>query len=126
MVEANGILLWALEGLNRLIANNLAFTNSKVINDTREDYKKMNDTVYKLLKTNYSVTKNAKDRVKKTDFETDYSIWIQSESDYGGVSKKNIRARMQKHGIPLIEYGHIFYYCGIVPKNTQKTHEDFC
>jgi P4 family phage/plasmid primase-like protien len=111
--ESEGIFLWALEGLNRLIANNFTFTTSVVSENAKDEYKKMNDTVYKFLREDYIITENKKDKIKKTDFEDSYNLWKVTDNENTGVEKKNVKNRMAKHGIALVEYGHVFYYVGI-------------
>lgn len=111
--EIDGIFLWALDGLNRLIDNNYTFTSSAIVEMAKESYKQMNDTIYKFLASKYIITKNNKDRIKKTDFENEYLTWVNTENGYVGVDKKNIKNRMEKHGIALIDYGHILHYQGI-------------
>ena len=115
--EATGIFLWALEGLNRLITNNYNFTTSIVSEKAKDEYKKMNDTVYRFIREDYIITENNKDKIKKTEFEDSYNIWKASENENVGVEKRNVKNRMAKHGICLVEYGHIFYYSGIKKLN---------
>ena len=119
--EAEGIFLWALEGLNRLITNNYNFTTSIVSEKAKDEYKKMNDTVYRFIRDDYIITENKKDKIKKTDFEDSYNLWKFAENEDVGVEKRNVKNRMVKHGICLVEYGHIFYYSGI--KKVDKPKE---
>ena len=44
--EAEGIFLWALEGLQRLVANNFKFTESDRIRENREAVKRDNNNIF--------------------------------------------------------------------------------
>ncbi len=111
--EKEGIFLWALEGLNRLRAKNFRFTRSTAAQSANEEYKQMNDTIYKFLCMNYTVTRDKKDRIKKTEFEDDYWNWTRLENDGIGVSKRNIKDRMTKHGISISVYNGLSHYIGL-------------
>ena len=47
--EAEGIFLWALEGLQRLVANNFKFTESDRIRANREAVKRDNNNIFDFL-----------------------------------------------------------------------------
>lgn len=73
--------------------------------------------MYRFIREDYIITENNKDKIKKTEFEDSYNIWKASENENVGVEKRNVKNRMAKHGICLVEYGHIFYYSGIKKLN---------
>jgi putative DNA primase/helicase len=113
--EADGIFLWALQGLHRLINNNFKFTHSEVCKQALEEYKCANDSLYNFIKENYNVTNNKKDRMRKTDFERDYRMWC-SYNDIQQLERKNISARALKHGISCTTIHGYSYYEGIARK----------
>ncbi|WP_217813416.1 phage/plasmid primase, P4 family [Clostridium tyrobutyricum] len=114
-LEADGVFLWGLEGLHRLIDNNYKFTHSGACDRALEEYRQANDSLYKFIKQNYLITDNKKDRIRKTDFEGEYAAWA-LRNDITALEKKNIQARAMKHGIPLIKLHGDYYYRGIIRK----------
>ena len=115
--ESEGIFLWSLEGLNRLMNNDYKFTKSKRSREALEDYRQVNDSLYRFLRSEYSITKDKNDRVKKTDFEYEYSLWA-SQEEINGLEKKNIKNRMLKHGISCIPYNGYPCYLGLLKLKT--------
>ena len=61
--EAEGIFLWAFEGLQRLVANNFKFTESDRIRENREAVKRDNNNIFDFMDCEY------KAMLKKTDIE---------------------------------------------------------
>ena len=49
--EVEGILLWAFEGLQRLVANNFRFTESQRTRENREAVKRDNNNVFDFLES---------------------------------------------------------------------------
>ena len=49
--EAEGIFLWALEGLQRLVANNFKFTESDRIRENREAVKRDNNNIFDFMES---------------------------------------------------------------------------
>ena len=47
--EAEGIFLWAFEGLQRLVANNFKFTESERIRENREAVKRDNNNIFDFM-----------------------------------------------------------------------------
>jgi putative DNA primase/helicase len=111
-LETNGIFQWALEGLNRLIDNNYKFTHSDICSTALEEYKFANDSFYKFIKENYTITFDKKDCVKKTSLEDEYIRWAFS-NEIQSLDKKNISARALKHGIGYGKSMGGWYYKGI-------------
>lgn len=109
--EAEGILLWALEGLHRLIDNDYRFSKSEASIKALEEYRGMNDSLYSFINENYIKTNDKKDRVLKTDLENAYHDWCTAE-DIEPIRKKNVASRALKHGIKLIKSNQ-YYYVGI-------------
>lgn len=114
-LEADGIFLWGLEGLHRLIDNNYKFTHSGACDRALEEYRQANDSLYKFIKQNYLITDNKKDRIRKTDFEGEYAAWA-LRNDITALEKKNIQARALKHGISFVKSSGDYYYERIIRK----------
>lgn len=114
--EVDGIFLWALEGVKRFINNDFKFTNSVKSDAALEDYRSMNDSLYRFIKEKANITNNKKDRVKKTDFEYAYILWV-SKEEISGLEKKNIKPRMLKYGIPTVMHCGVVCYTGILLKD---------
>ncbi|MGM9916516.1 phage/plasmid primase, P4 family [Anaerotignum sp.] len=111
--ELDGIFLWGLEGLKRLIGNGFRFTQSCRNKETMQEYRETSDTLFRYISEKCEMTGNVRnDRIKKTDFESDYEKWCYIEG-LNGVQQKNIRARMESYGIPKGKYCGDYYYKGI-------------
>lgn len=107
--EADGIFMWFLEGLHRLIDNNLTFSESNAIAKTVNEFRNNIDTLYHYISENYEITENKMDRIKKTEFEASYTTWC-ADNEYKAISKKNIKERAAKIGINPILWHGIQYY----------------
>lgn len=116
--EADGIFLWAMEGLRRLIDNKYKFTQSDICVQALEDYKCANDSLYNFIIEKYIITGDRRDRIKKTLFENDYISWCEI-NDKQALERKNIPERALKHGITKIKSCGDNYYQGITKKGTQ-------
>lgn len=111
--EFDGIFMWALEGLQRLMANNYVFTQSNANLITLSEYRSRLDTVFAFLKENCEITGDAKkDRIKKTLFEQDYSNWCYL-NELNPLHKKNIAKRMEENGVECSVYCGYCCYKGI-------------
>lgn len=113
--EKEGIVLWALEGLKRLIANQFKLTVSERSRAAMSEYRAMNDTFYKFITENYEITRDKSDRVKKTDLEDLYLRWTQ-DNEVEAIKKKNIKERAKLSNIGLVKVQGVFYYNGITEK----------
>lgn len=107
--EADGIFMWFLEGLHRLIDNNLTFSESNAIAKTVNEFRNNIDTLYHYISENYEITENKMDRIKKTEFEASYTTWC-ADNEYKAISKKNIKERAAKIGVTLIRTQESNYY----------------
>lgn len=70
--EKDGIARWGIEGLQRLIKNKFNFSNCSSSETAVSEYRSRVDTFYKFIHENYEITRCKTDRIKKTDFETNY------------------------------------------------------
>jgi len=112
-LEVDGIIQWALEGLHKLIDNGFNITISDRSKVALEEYREINDTIFRYLTEKCSITKDMKDKVAKKAFEDDYIIWCKS-NDYEPLEKKNIKYRMKGHEIICNKSDGYWYYRGVV------------
>lgn len=110
--ESEGIALWALEGLDRLIKNGYKFTDSKASEEAVKEYRMKSDSLYRYVTEVYEITGDISHRITKTDFEREYDSWSYVNEISHPIQKKNIRDRAQKIGI---KYGKVSnnYYMGL-------------
>lgn len=122
--EADGIFMWALEGLNRLIKNGFRFTECRAEEKTIETYRTKVDTLYNYVNECYIITGNNADRVKKSEFEDGYARWCKDNENVSiPLKKKNIAERAAQIGIPLIKSNNC-YYVGIVSDFKENVEEE--
>lgn len=107
--EKDGIFMWFLEGLHRLIDNDFEFTESKAIDEAINEYRNNIDTLYHYISENCEITENKMDRIKKTEFEARYTAWC-ADNEYKAIFKKNIKERAAKIGITLTKWHGDWYY----------------
>ena len=122
--EIPGIVMWALEGLHRLIDNGYRFTKSKSSELSKEAYHKAMDNVYRFVTENYVVTHEYNDRVSKKDFDDAYHRWACSDDSIKEVERKNLSARMEAIGITsgqgnIRDRRNVVVYRGIKEKSTE-------
>ena len=112
MKEADGIFMWALEGLYRLRTNRYSFTKCIASENMLKEYRANTDTIYRFLDECFYITNEKTDRIKKTDFETQYQRWCLI-NDYKALNKRNIKERVEKNGVSCVKYYGIFCYTGL-------------
>lgn len=78
--EAEGIFLWAFEGLQRLIANNFKFTESQRTRDNREAVKRDNNNVYDFLESEGYIRLTADSSISSKDLYEIYRMWCEENS----------------------------------------------
>lgn len=121
--ELDGIYAWGLEGLNRLIKNNYRFTYSRANAKALEEYRGNIDTLHAFITENCELTENYKsDRIKKTDFETDYSNWC-FINEVNGLAPKNIKERAIKNNLQFGKTNGIYFYKGIRYKTESRYYK---
>jgi P4 family phage/plasmid primase-like protien len=109
--EADGIFLWALQGLHRLIENNYKFTEPESMKSIMQEYREHSDTVYQFMQRDCIETANDKDRIKRSEFYERYQAFCESENRKP-VSVQNLPQRMAKLGHNLKKRGE-YYFTGI-------------
>ena len=110
--EKEGIVLWAIEGLKRLISNKFKLTVSERSIVANEDYRKMNDTFFRFITENYTMTGDKKDMIPKKDLEEAYLRFC-NDNDLTPLDKKNIPERAGANGIIYGKYNGYWYYRGL-------------
>ena len=78
--EAEGIFLWALEGLQRLVANNFQFTESDRIRENREAVKRDNNNIFDFLESEGYIRRKADASISSKDFYEIYRMWCEENS----------------------------------------------
>lgn len=111
--EIEGIVLWALEGLDRLLANDLTFTKSGACEQAIHEYRSKSDSLYWFIKEHYVVTTDHTDRVLKSKLDKEYEMWCHT-NDITPIKKKNIADRSKKQGI-YTKRSNGLYYTHIEP-----------
>ena len=78
--EAEGIFLWALEGLRRLAANNFKFTESDRIRENREAVKRDNNNIFDFMESEGYIRRKADASISSKDFYEIYRMWCEENS----------------------------------------------
>lgn len=110
--EIEGIILWALQGLKRLIKNGFILTESEVSKQANIQYRANNDSLFRYILEECIVTNNKKDKIHKPDFETRYAKFC-GVNGITALNQVNIKERAEKNGIICNKSNGYFYYRGI-------------
>ena len=78
--EAEGIFLWAFEGLQRLVANNFKFTESDRIRENREAVKRDNNNIFDFMESEGYIRCKADASISSKDFYEIYRKWCEENS----------------------------------------------
>ena len=78
--EAEGIFLWAFEGLRRLVANNFKFTESQRIQDNREAVKRDNNNIFDFLDSVGYIRLRPDADTSSKDLYRVYRMWCEENS----------------------------------------------
>ena len=78
--EAEGIFLWAFEGLQRLVANNFKFTESDRIRENREAVKRDNNNIFDFMESEGYIRCKADASISSKDFYEIYRMWCEENS----------------------------------------------
>ena len=73
--EAEGIFLWAFEGLQRLVRNNFKFTESQRTRENREAVKRDNNNVYDFLESDGYIRLKADMSISSKELYAIYRMW---------------------------------------------------
>lgn len=112
--ELDGIFLWAMEGLKRLKKNKFKFSRCEASENCIREYRENIDTFYRFIKSNYELTGNRADKVKKTELDSDYVDWYKSNvSPFQTINKRKIKEKAKKNGIIVVKVDGYSYYAGV-------------
>ena len=78
--EAEGIFLWAFEGLQRLVANSFKFTESDRIRANREAVKRDNNNIFDFMDSDGYIRRKADASISSKDFYAIYRLWCEENS----------------------------------------------
>lgn len=78
--EAEGIFLWAFEGLQRLVVNNFKFTESQRTRDNREAVKRDNNNVFDFLESEGYIRLKADGTISSKDLYEIYRMWCEENN----------------------------------------------
>ena len=122
--ERDIILVWALEGLHRLIKNKWKFSNCIAAEKAKQEYRLKLDSILRFIDENhYIITGNHSDRISKADFEFQYTKWCVTNG-YTAVNSLNIVQRMESLGCPR-DKGNVDDQRGIaIYRKIKKLTED--
>ena len=119
LAERNGIFMWGLQGLHRLIGNNYNFTSCQACEDIMTQYRGESDTLFAFLNANYIITGNKQDRVKKLDLYNQYVAWC-TKTERTSLSRTSTYKRAEKNGLGQTMYCGYSCFSGLKEK-----HEGF-
>ena len=78
--EAEGIFLWAFEGLQRLVANNFKFTESQRTQDNREAVKRDNNNIFDFLESEGYIRLKADCTISSKELYEIYRMWCEENN----------------------------------------------
>ena len=78
--EAEGIFLWAFEGLQRLVGNGFRFTESERIRKNREAVKRDNNNMFEFLESEGYIQLNSEASISSKELYEIYLIWCEENS----------------------------------------------
>ena len=78
--EAEGIFLWAFEGLQRLVANNFKFSESDRIRENREAVKRDNNNIFDFMESVGYIRLKADASISSKLFYQIYRMWCEENS----------------------------------------------
>ena len=78
--EAEGIFLWAFEGLQRLVANHFKFTESQRIKSNREAVKRDNNNVFDFMESDGYIRLKADCYISSKELYEIYRMWCEENN----------------------------------------------
>lgn len=121
--EKDYIFKWALEGLERLINNEFRFTQSKKMNEAKEEFSIDIDSVRAFIRNNYDITENKKDRYKTKVVYDEYNNYC-LEEELIPVSKKNFKLRLKNLNIGFTVYCGSDHYTNLKEKDLIEVKDE--
>ncbi len=86
--EAEGIFLWAFEGLQRLVGNNFKFTESQRTKENRESVKRDNNNVFDFLESEGYIRLQVDCSISSRDLYEIYRMWCE-ENNLSPLKKRS-------------------------------------
>ena len=78
--EAEGIFLWAFEGLQRLVANNFQFTESERVRENREAVRRDNNNIFDFMESRGYVVRSPEASISSKKLYEVYRMWCEENS----------------------------------------------
>ena len=94
--EAEGILLWCLEGLQRLRKNKFHFTESGRTRDNREEVRRNADNILLFLRSEGYIRLKADCAITSAELYAIYCMWC-SDNTYKPMSARTLSMTLKKH-----------------------------
>lgn len=96
MEESEGIFLWCLEGLYRLLANNYRFTISGQAKENVETVKRSSNNVIEFLQSEGYIRLKADRTITSADLYAIYCIWC-NDNTYKPLAARTVSMTLKKH-----------------------------
>lgn len=109
LLDKEYIFQWSMEGLKRLLNNNLKFTYSSQSEQAKNNYAIKSDSVRAFINEYYVITDNNKDRIRKTLLYPQYEKWC-NENGKKIVSSDTFKERLDNLNVKLIKNSNWYYY----------------
>lgn len=121
LLDKEYIFTWSMEGLKRLMNNNLKFSHSEKSEDAKEGYSIKSDSVRAFIYEKYDITGDKKDKVAPILYD-EYVSYCNIEGR-NPVNKANFKERMKNIGVEYRKNSN-FYYFGLKKKELTPIEED--
>ena len=94
--EIEGIFLWCLDGLRRLIGNNYRFTESDRTKDNRVEAKREADNVLLYMRSEGYIRLKADSTITSADLYAIYTMWC-NDNTYKPLAVRTVSMTLKKH-----------------------------
>lgn len=94
--EIEGIFLWCLDGLKRLIENNYRFTESDRTKDNRMEAKNEADNVLLFMRSEGYIRLKADSAITSADLYAIYTMWC-NDNTYKPLAVRTVSMTLKKH-----------------------------
>lgn len=110
--ELEGIFLWALEGLKRLIANKYRFTISRAAEENMEEAISDGNNIVEFLKSEGYIRFQADQEARSSDLYEVYKLWCRENAEHPFAMKSFISFLKQNAKAYGLEYTNKIHYQG--------------
>ena len=94
--EIEGIFLWCLDGLRRLIGNNYRFTENDRTKDNRAEAKREADNVLLFMRSEGYIRLKADSTITSADLYAIYTMWC-NDNTYKRLAVRTVSMTLKKH-----------------------------